>query len=342
MIKKLGPAEDGRMWRKENRQRSFAEQSIVGGNGCNGRLKGIAELLDWGAVERELTAVYAAGEGRPAYRPLVMFKALLLQQWYQLSDPGLEEALVDRLSFRRFIGLGLEEAVPDHSTLSRFRSHLAARGLGERLLEALNRQLEERGLMLKRGTLLDATVVAAAVKPPAGPKGSVAPGQGAPQDPDAEWSTRKDGVKRDYHFGYKAHLGVDLGSGLVRKAVLTGAKTNESTVAEQLIGGDEACVYADKAYDSAARRQRLERLGIADGIMRRAWWGTAHHPDPPLVARNRALAGVRFAVERSFATMKRWYGYRRVRYRGLVRNALQLYLLCSAINLRRALVLRAA
>lgn len=125
-----------------------------------------------------------------------------------VSDPGLEEALVDRLSFRRFIGLGLEEAVPDHSTLSRFRSQLAARGLGERLLEALNRQLEQRGLMLKRGTLLDATVVAAAVKPPAGPKGSVAPGQGAPQDPDAEWSTRKDGVKRDYHFGYKAHLGV--------------------------------------------------------------------------------------------------------------------------------------
>jgi transposase, IS5 family len=289
MIKKLGPAEDGRMWRKETRQRSFAEQSIVGGNGCNARLRGIAELLDWGALERELTAVYAAGEGRPAYRPLVMFKALLLQQWYQLSDPGLEEALVDRLSFRRFIGLGLEEAVPDHSTLSRFRSQLAARGLGERLLEALNRQLEQRGLMLKRGTLLDATVVAA-----------------------------------------------------VRKAVLTGAKTNESTVAEQLIGGDEACVYADKAYDSAARRQRLERLGIADGIMRRAWWGTAHHPDPQLVARNRALAGVRFAVERSFATMKRWYGYRRVRYRGLVRNALQLYLLCSAINLRRALVLRAA
>jgi IS5 family transposase len=179
MIKKLGPAEDGRMWRKETRQRSFAEQSIVGGNGCNARLEGIAELLDWGALERELAAVYAAGEGRPAYRPLVMFKALLLQQWYQLSDPGLEEALVDRLSFRRFIGLGLEEAVPDHSTLSRFRSQLAARGLGERLLEALNRQLEQRGLMLKRGTLLDATVVAAAVKPSAGPKGSVAPGQGA-------------------------------------------------------------------------------------------------------------------------------------------------------------------
>jgi transposase, IS5 family len=326
MIKRIGKAEDGWMWRKESRQRSFAEQSIVGGNGRNERLERIAELIDWRALERELAAVYATGEGRPAYRPLVMFKAPLLAQWYQLSDPGLEEALYDRLSFRRFVGLlgrggaGPLDAQPGADATGGARS-------GERLFAALNRQLEERGLVLKRGTLLDATVVAAAVKPPAGPKGSVAPGQGAPQDPDAEWSTHKDGVKRDYHFGTKRTLGVDLGSGLVRKAVLTGAKTNESRVADQLIGGDEACVYADKAYHSAARRQLLARLAIADGIMRRAWWGTARQPDPQLVARNRALAGVRFAVERSFATMKRWYGYRRVRYRGLVRNALQLYLL---------------
>ncbi len=320
----------------------FREQSVVGGNGRNARLERLAGLLEWGRLERELAAVYAAGEGRPAYRPLLLFKALLLQQWYQLSDPGLEEALYDRLSFRRFVGLGLEEAVPDHSTLSRFRAQLAARGLGERLFEAINRQLAARGLMLKRGTILDATVVAAAVNAPAGPRGAVAPGEGAPQDPDAQWSTRKDGVRSSYHFGYKAHVGVDVGSGLVRKAFLTGAKTNESTVGDRLISGDEQWVYADKAYDSAARRALLERLGIADGIMRRAWWGTARNPDPQLAGRNRALAKVRFAVERSFATMKRWYGYRRVRYRGLARNALQLYLLCSALNLRRALALGAA
>jgi transposase, IS5 family len=332
MIKKIRQAEDGWMWRKEHWQRSFAEQCIVGGDGRNARLARIAELIEWRALERELAQVYAAREGRAAYRPLVMFKALLQQQWYQLSDPGLEEALVDRLSFRRFIGLGLEEPVPDHSTLSRFRSRLAACGLGERLLAALNAQLERQGLLLKRGTLLDATVVTAAVTPPAGPKGVVVPGQGAPQDPDAQWSTQQNARgARTYRFGYKAHLGVDLGSGLVRKAVLTGAKTNESVVADRLICGDEQCVYADKAYDSAARRQLLAQLGIADGIMRRAWWGTARHPDPHLVARNRALAGVRFAVERSFATMKRWYGYRRVRYRGLARNSMQLFLLCRRI-----------
>jgi IS5 family transposase len=206
-----GGGGDGVMWRAEQQQRSFAEQSIVGGSGRNAQLARIDGLLEWGAIERELAQLHAAKEGRPAYRPLLLFKALLLQQWYQLSDPGLEEALYDRLSFRRFVGLGLAEEVPDHSTLSRFRAQLAARGWGERLLAALNRQLEQRGLLLKRGTLLDATVVAAAVKPPAGPKGVVAPGQGAPQDPDAQWSTQKDAVgARRYRFGYKAHVAVDL------------------------------------------------------------------------------------------------------------------------------------
>jgi IS5 family transposase len=137
-------------------------------------------------------------------------------------------------------------------------------------------------------------------------------------------------------------VAVDAGSGLVRKAILTGAKTNESVVADDLICGDEQCLYGDKAYDSAARRKLLARLGIADGIMRRAWWGTARNPDPQLLARNRSLTRTRFAVERSFAWMKRWYGYRRVRYRGLVRNGLQLHLMCIALNLRRALTLGAA
>ena len=330
------------MWNKEERQQSFAEREIYASMGGNQRLEKLAGLLDWGAIERQLCEVYAAGEGRPAYRPLLMFKALVLQQWYQLSDPGLEEALLDRFSFRRFVGLGLKQQVPDHSTISRFRAQLSRRGLGERLMAEVNRQLDAQHLILKHGTIVDATVVTAAVNPPAGPKGTVAPGTGAAQDPDAQWSTRKDGAKRNYHFGYKAHVGVDAGSGLVRKAILTGAKTNESAVGDALICGDEQCLYGDKAYDSAARRQLLEQLGIADGIMRRASWGTARNPDPQLVARNRSLTRTRFAVERTFAWMKRWYGFRRVRYRGLPRNALQLHLICVALNLRRALTLCAA
>ena len=145
----------------------------------------------------------------------------MLEQWYNLSDPEMEAALGDRLSFRRFVGLGLEDATPDHSTISRFRKELTQRGLGEALFGEVGRQLEVRGMVLKEGTLLDATLVEAQVrKPPAGS----GLGRRSDQDPDADW-TRKYG--RSY-FGYKVHLGVDEGSGLIRQAVLTSAKVSDS------------------------------------------------------------------------------------------------------------------
>jgi transposase, IS5 family len=326
------------MWREERKQMSIADTMVARRKGQNERLERIGGLLNWGRIEQLLSAVYAAGEGRPAYRPLVMLRALLLQQWYSLSDPELEEALGDRLSFRRFVGLSLEEEVPDHSTLSRYRSKLVERGLSAQVFAEINRQLERRGLMVKRGTLIDASLVAASVKPPRDAEST--PGQGSALDPDADWTRRKGGGGS--HFGYKAHVAVDESSGLIRKALLTSAKVNDSEVADELICGDEQMVYADKAYDSIARRELLRRMGIGDGIMRRARWGTARHPDPKLVARNLTLSPIRSAVERSFAAMKQWYGYRRVRYRGLARNRLQLHLMCIAINLRRALVLSAA
>ncbi len=322
------------MRRKERKQMSMADALVARRKGQNERLERIGELVNWGRIDQLLGAIYAAGEGRPAYRPLVMVRALLLQQWYSLSDPELEEALSDRLSFRRFAGLSLEEEVPDHSTLSRFRSQLVKQGLSARVFDEINRQLEQRGLMVKRGTLIDATLVAASVGAPRDAEST--PGAGSELDPDADWTQRKGGGS---HFGYKAHVAVDQGSGLIRKALLTSAKVNDSEVADALICGDEQTVYADKAYDSSARRELLAALGIGDGIMRRARWGTARNPEPELVARNASLSPIRSAVERSFAAMKQWYGYRRVRYRGLARNTLQLHLMCIAINLRRALVL---
>lgn len=318
-------------------QMSLADELVARRTGQNEQLKKIDGLMEWPPLARLLQRIYAAAEGRPAYPPLTMFKALLLQQWYTLSDPQLEEALADRLSFRRFVGLGLEQEVPDHSTISRFRQQLSGT-LGAKVFAEVNRQLERRGLMVKRGTLIDASLVKAAVKPPRDE--SSTPGEGSELDRDADWTQRKGGGGS--HFGYKAHVAVDEGSGLIRKALLTSAKVNDSEVADELICGDEQMVYADKAYDSAARRELLGQLGIGDGIMRRARWGTAHNPDPELTARNARLSPIRSAVERSFAAMKQWYGYRRVRYRGLARNALQLHLICIAMNLRRALVLSAA
>lgn len=322
-------------------QLTLAESLLAQGEGRNQRLHRIEALVDWGRLERLVKHLHVAERGRPAYRPLTMLKVLLLQQWYGLSDPALEEALCDRLSFRWFAGLRGHEPVPDHSTISRFRAALAVGGLEQRILREVNGQLEARGLVLKRGTLIDASLVEAAVrKPPAGERNEHL-GQGSPNDPDAQWTHRKGGGGS--HFGYKAHVAVDLGSGLIRRAFLTGAKTNDSQVADGLICGDEQAVLADKAYDSKARRQLLKRLGIADGIMRRAWWGSvrAGRPDPQLVARNTALSRIRSQVEQVFGLMKRSYHYRRVRYLGLARNQTQLALLCIAINLRRALSLSA-
>lgn len=322
-------------------QMSLAEELVARRAGQNEQLGKIDRLVQWQPLERMLKRIYSAAEGRPAYPPLTMFKALLLQQWYSLSDPQLEEALADRLSFRSFVRLGLEQQVPDYSTISRFRQQLSG-GLGEQLFGEVNRQLEARSLIIKRGTLIDASLIEAAVSKPAAGRGGENLGRGSALDLDAQWAHRKGGGGS--HFGYKVHVAVDAGSGLVRKVLMTGAKTNDSEVADQLICGDEGALFADKAYDSTARRELLARLGIADGIMRRAWWGSVRdrRPDPQLVARNQALSKVRSQVERVFGLMKRGYHYRRVRYRGLVRNRTQLALLCIAINLRRALILSAS
>lgn len=300
--------------------------------GRNERLDRIDAAIDWQAVDRLVSQLHAAPEGRKAYPPLVMVKALLLQQWYGLSDPRLEEALSDTLSFRRFVGLGLEDGTPDHSTVSRFRTALGTAGLDQALFDEIAGQLDRAGLILKRGTLLDATIVAAQAR-----KTSYAEGAGkkGAADPDADW-TRKGGKS---HYGYKAHVAVDEGSGLIRRAILTPAKTYESEVADALIIGDERAVYGDKAYEHKERRRRLRAAGIKDRIMHRSHKNQSGLPHWQQ-RRNTLIAPVRAAVERVFGTLKRGYGYVRVRYFSLSRNFTQLRLLAIAYNLKRAAVLR--
>jgi transposase, IS5 family len=253
---------------------------------------------------------------------------LLPQQWYGLSDEGLEAAVDDRLSFRRFAGIPLAGSVPDHSSVWRFREELAKRGLAEKLLAEVNRQLDAKGLVLRRGTLIDATILEAAVRPPGGDAGEV-----SGRDPQAGW-TRKNGRSR---FGYEAHVAVDEGSGLVREAVMTPADVHDSVPADGLVQGDEEAVYADEAYDSEARRTGLRARGIEPRIMHEA--RRNRPPEPWQVAFDKAVAPIRAGVERLFGTMKRVYGYRRVRYLGLARNDVQLQAMCAAIDLRRALAL---
>ncbi len=312
-------------------QHSFADE-VVMGKGRSSRLERIYELIDWEPVAGLVTPIYDSPTGRPSYPPLVMVKALMLAQWYNLSDPQLEEALADRLSFRRFVGLSLDEETPDHVTIWRFRRELTTHELAQALLSEVNRQLAAHGLLIKQGTLLDATLVKAQARRPAGGR----PGQAARSevDPDANW-TRRDG---GYHFGYKAHLAVDQHSSLVRGVELTPAKVNESEVADRLICGDERAVYADKAYENKHRRQRLKAAGIKDRIMHRS-----HKNQPALPhwqqKRNKLIAPIRKPVEHLFGTLKRSYGYTQVRYYSLAANTTQLFLLATALNLRRAEVL---
>jgi IS5 family transposase len=316
--------------RRHLRQMSFADGLVNQRAGRNDWLRQLDKLIDWSAVAVVLSPIYAADEGRPSYPVLTLVKLLLLQQWYGLSDPGLEEAVDDRLSFRRFAGLPLDEGVPDHSTIWRFRQELARHGLSEALFGEINRQLDARGMIIRQGTLIDATIVKAAVKPPAGKDGEV-----SERDPQAGWTKKND----KSHFGYKAHIAVDEGSNLIRDAVMTAADVHDSVVGGALVQGDEKAVYADKAYGNQAFRDELAKDGVKDGLMYRAArnkplknWQTWF---------NKAVSPIRAGVERGFATMKRHYGFTQVRYIGLARNACAMHLMCAAINLRRALVLAA-
>lgn len=293
-----------------------------------GRLDRIATLIDWDAVAAILSELRQARTGRPAYPPVVMMRALLLAQWYRLSDPELEEALADRLSFRRFVGLSMQDRVPDETTLCRFRAALAG-GLADRVMAEVERQLAAAGLILKQGTIIDATVVAAAVPRPPRIR------EASPRDPDARWLSHGHGRIK---FGYKAQIAVDEGSGLIRKALLTPASVHDSLRADALIMGDEAAVYADRAYAKTARRRQIRARGAKDRIMHK---GNGRRAISVWEARhNKLIATVRSRIERTFGIWKLWYGYRRVRYRGLARNNTQLQLLCIAFNLRRALVLQ--
>src|SRR3954451_23525754 len=258
------------MARRDFRQLGLAD-SIVRRRGKKSEwLDRLEAALDWPALEIIVEGVYSSREGGLAYPLLTYLKLLLLQQWYGLSDEGLEAAVDDRLSFRRFAGIPLAESVPDHSSVWRFREELARRGLAGRLLAEVDRQLDARGLILRRGTLIDATILEAAVRPPGGGAGEV-----SPHDPQAGW-TRKNGRSR---FGYKAHAAVDEGSGLVREAATTPADVHDSVPA------DDGAVYADKAYHYSCvlarspaccagmvRRSRVAGAAIEDAL---ELWGVS-------------------------------------------------------------------
>jgi len=309
-------------------ERGFSDFLVCQRKGLNETLDRLGDVIDWRSLEAVLVPVEPLKRGAPGYPALVLLRCLFLGELYGLSDPGLEAAISDRLSFRRFAGFSLDDAVPDHSTLWRFREDLRLAGLDKAVFEEIMRQLDDQGLIMRKGTILDATIIEAqASRPRKGDKTSTV-------DKDARF-TRKGGKS---WFGYKAHVGMDEGSGLIRSQTFTAANRNDTEPADELIIGDERAIYADAAYDTHARRARLKDAGIKPRIMFRP---NKHHPKLPArkALFNRLVSKTRASVERLFGDMKRLRGWHTVRAYSRVRNAVRFTLLCTILNLKRATVL---
>ena len=292
-------------------------------------LERLDRTLDWRPVEQALQAMYPAPTGRPPCAPLALFKMSLLQHCYGLSDPQCEALVSDRLSWRRFVGLGLQDAVPDETTLVRFRQRLREHGLHENLLALVNRPLQAKGLILKTCTLVDATLLQAARRAPA--KKDTTGG-----DDDAGY-TVKGGQP---HYGYKAHVAVDETHTLIRAVTLTAANVHNRQEFATVVKGDEDMVMADKAYGSQARSEWCGRHGVANGILRKPSRGEKLKASD--VRMNRLFSSIRGKIEKVFGWWKRSAGYRRVRYVGRERNRLELEFKCVCWNLNRLATLSAA
>ena len=259
------------------------------------------------------------GHGRPPIGVERMLRLYFLQQWFNLSDPAVEEALYDSLAMRRFVGIDLgREPVPDETTVCRFRHLLETHDLGRRLFDEVQRHLAAKGLKVATGTIVDATIISA----PSSTKNAA-----KARDP-AMHQTRKG---NQWYFGMKAHLGVDSRSKLIHAAVATPANVADSTVLPDLLHGKETQVWGDQAYRGQAEAIR-EHAPRAEDLTNRRY---RHRGvvDAAEKACNRTKSRVRAKVEHSIGIIKRVFGFTKVRYRGLEKNAHRLIVTCALANL---------
>jgi transposase, IS5 family len=269
------------------------------------------------------------GAGRPPWCPRLMLKCLMLAKWNNLSDPGLEEALQDRISFRKFVGLSFTDATPDETTFVTFRDRLREAQLHDAIFDAVVGHIRDQGLLVREGTMVDATIIEA-------PRGRPRPDGTTTRDPDASF-TKKHGVP---HHGYKGHLAADL-SGIVTDYRFGTAKEHDSNHLDDLTLHETTLVLADSAYSDRQRRVELRARGVIDGICYKRNRGQAKLHDWQ-ERWNRLVARSRARVEHPTAMMKQQLGYRRVRYRSRERNAFDFALILAACNIKRSLSLRAA
>ena len=277
-------------------------------------------VVPWAKLCAVVEPVYPkAGNGRPPIGLERMLRIYFLQHWFNLSDPGVEEAMYDSLAMRDFVGIDLgREPAPDETTVCKFRHLLEKHDLGRRLFQEVHRHLETQGLKVSTGTIVDASIINA----PSSTKNAE-----QKRDPDMH-QTRKG---NQWYFGMKAHIGVDSKTKLIHSVVATAANVADSTILPDLLHGEETRVWGDQAYrgqqdvirDCAPKakdftNRRYRHCGVVDELEK---------------ARNRTKSKVRAKVEHVFGVIKRVFGFAKVCYRGLEKNAHRLFVTCALANL---------
>lgn len=314
-------------------QPSFAQAEFATKKKTTRREKFLArmeEVIPWVKLLAVIQPHYPKGErGRPPIGLERMLRVYFLQQWYGLADEALEDALYDSQALQSFARIDLSaEGVPDATTLLKFRRLLETHDLCKGLFEAINADLTARGLLLREGTLVDATLIAA----PSSTKNKE-------KQRDPEMHQTKKG--NQWYFGMKAHIGADRDSKLVHSVVVTAANVADVTQTTQLLHGEERQVHADAGYTGVEKRPEIVVLG------RSIDWQIARKPGSiqtmvegvekqTLKAVEKAKASVRAYVEHPFHIVKNLFGHRKVRYRGLAKNGHQLYTLFGLANVMMA------
>lgn len=287
-------------------------------------------LFDWDRIEGILKPIYGSDTGRPSYPLVTLFRALLLGVWYKSSDVQLSEMLFCYLPFRKFCHLELGDAVPDASTLGRFRNQLVKHDLWEHLLSEINAQLESKNIIMTEGriNIVDATPVEAHQWRSGKKKDGT-----AKRDPEAGWHVKQDSrgnIKSTY--GYSVHTGVDE-DGFIHRQTVSSGNVHDSMEIETLILGDEEALYADKGYCYKRVADTLERFNIENRVQRK---GVRNHPlSEADKIYNTEIGVIRSGVERTFAVYKTHYGLSKTRFLGLAKNRTFYGIAAIAHNIRK-------
>jgi transposase, IS5 family len=306
------------------KQATFASLSYQSKKKQTRREKFLAEMeqvVPWARLIALVEPHYRgkSRRGRPAMALESMLRIYFMQQWYAMSDPAMEDALYEIESMRRFAGLELiDDALPDESTILRFRHLLERHQLTKQMLETINEVLEERGALLKGGTMVDATIIQAAPST-----------KNRAKTRDPEMHQTKKG--KQWHFGMKVHVGADVNSGTVHTVSVTPANAADISELPNLLREDDRAVFGDAGYVNKGIKRAARKAGV--------YWGVALKAQPERrlgrgqKRRNRKMSSVRSRVEHVFRVMKRQFGYTKVRYRGLAKNAAQVFTLIGLTNL---------